>query len=1114
MTAPAEPSAEPSPDAPTDSAEPAHATASNTRRWALAAVFGGIVAVIAAILTPLLPVTEHTARIDWPQATGTAVTASLAAQTPAGLDIAVPCSTLDREVRSGTPGAARVVVLSTVPAGGLRAADKGLFITTDRTGASVTVRGKEVLRIPAAELARCERVRITSTLAGLQARAVGIGTTGSVGPTDLPQVSGVFTDLEPAAVTAAGADGLAVRIDIDNRFDTAPTALKLFVMIVGVLAAILALIAIAVLDVRGGYHRRVGRGDLRRLLWPRPADLAVTAVLVIWHFLGAGSSDDGYILTMGRNSTDDGFLANYYRFHGIPEAPFDWYYTFLAHWSTVSTAGVWMRLPALIAGLVSWFILSRILLPRLGGAVRRSQWAMFTAAAVFVAFWMPLCSGLRSEGIIVAGSLLTWWGVEQAIATRRMLPAAGAALAAGMTLALAPHGIIAVALLIAGSRPMLRIIRRRRTENGLLPLIAPIAAAAAIVVILVFRDQTLATVAEALRVRYTVGPTLAWYQELLRYYFLSLTTQDGSLVRRVPLLLFLTALFVAIAVMLRRKHIRGVDPGPVWRLVGAVLLTVLLLSFTPTKWTVQFGIYAGVAAAMAAVATVAVAESARRSPRNLWMYIAVLMFACAVASAGKNAWGWAYDFGIAWFDKAPSVAGIQLSSVLLVATVAALAVAVWFHLRIDVDAERGVVRSAQAAPSATQIAIASSPMLIIATLLVLVELALFAKAAAVRSDTYTTFSANMRALTGNTCGMADDVLVESDPNVGALQPIGTTDISRALAGDSTGFTPDGVAPDLLPDPESLGAGTINTSGNLARPFVLSGGPPGTTGGVGPVGVNGSRVKLPFGLNPRTTPVLGSFGHDNETAELTSGWYRLPDRNASPLLVITAAGPVFSVDQDGVAAPGRSLKVQFGRAGTTPDAFEPMGPGYVPIDPGPTKPNRPWRNLRIPMEAVPAGATAMRIVALDNNVSPDQWLAFTPPRAPRLRTLQQVVGSDAPVLLDLSVGSQFPCQRPMTTRNGVLEVPQWRIVPDAVTTNSKSKTWQAAVNGGLLTTPEALTSADTVATYLDHDWYRDWGGLQRLSPLVPDATPAHVTTGEKTTWGVSRPGPIRVVPQDD
>ncbi|NED70318.1 hypothetical protein G3I15_56300, partial [Streptomyces sp. SID10244] len=62
--------------------------------------------------------------------------------------------------------------------------------------------------------------------------------------------------------------------------------------------------------------------------------------------------------------------------------------------------------------------------------------------------------------------------------------------------------------------------------------------------------------------------------------------------------------------------------------------------------------------------------------------------------------------------------------------------------------------------------------------------------------------------------------------------------------------------------------------------------------------------------------------------------------------------------------------------------------------------------------------------------------------------------------------------------------------------------------------EALTSATTVATYLENDWYRDWGGLQRLSPLVPDATPARVNTGTTTAWGWTRPGSIRVVPQND
>ena len=1089
------------------------------RSAAIVAAASGVVAILAALLTPFLPVTAHGATISWPQGASSNVTAPLVTQTASSLTVTADCRALagySRQAAATTGGS--LTLLATMPRGASKATESAMFVTATGDGVGVTVRGRQLVRADAAALARCERLVVSSSPTGVTARFVGTDLFGTAEATDVPQIAGLFSGVD------GDVTGITARIVVDNRFDTSPSVLKLLVMIIGVVAALLSLLAVAALDILGGYHRRVGRLDMRRLLMPRFTDCVVTAVLVVWYFLGAGSSDDGYILNMGRVADGAGYLANYYRFHGIPEAPFDWYYSFLAHWSAVSTAGVWMRLPALLAGLASWFILSRVLLPRLGSAVRRSQWAMVTAAAVFVAFWMPFCSGLRSEPIIVLGSLLTWWGVEQAVATRRMLPAAGATLAACMTLATAPHGVIAVALLLSGSRPMLRNLRRRAGElavfrngrripvSGLVPLLAPIGAAAPVAVFVVFRDQTIANVAEAVRIRYSVGPTLAWYQEFLRFYYLTLTTTDGSLVRRVPVLLLFAGLFVTMAVMLRRKHIRGVDPQPVWRLIGAILLTVLLLSFTPTKWTVQFGIYAGVAAAMAAVATVAVAQSALRSRRNLWMYISVLMFACAVAVAGKNAWGWAYDFGIAWFDKAPVIVGVQLSSIFLVLTAVSLAAAMWFHLRIDVDDERGVVRDPDVTPTRRQIAVASSPMAVIAVAVVIIELVLFAKAAAVRGDTYTTFNANMRALGGNPCGMADQVLVESDPNAGALTPIGTEDVSRALAGKSSGFTPDGVAADLLPEPSSLGAGTINTSGDLARPFVVSGGPPGTTGGVGPVGVNGSRVALPFGLDPARTPVLGSYGHDNGTAELTSMPYALPERDSAPLLVISAAGPVRSVDADGVVTPGRNLQVEFGRV--TDGRFEVIGGPHTPIDPGPNLPNRPWRNLRIPMSEVPAGATAVRIVARDDNLAADQWLAFTPPRAPQLKSLSEVVGTDDPVLLDLSVGSQFPCQRPVGIRDGVGEVPQWRIVPDQVTTNSKSKTWQATVNGGILTAVDGLTSSSTMATYLDGDWYRDWGGLQRLTPLVPDAQPAEVTGSESTVWGFTRGAAIRVVPADD
>ncbi|MBE7193351.1 arabinosyltransferase domain-containing protein [Gordonia polyisoprenivorans] len=1085
---------------------------SNPRTWSIVAVVAGLVAVVAAVLTPFLPVTAHTATITWPQPQSLSVTAPLVAQTPSNLDVTVDCRVLAEAVGKTATGS--TVVVSTMPRGAQKATDSGLFITAGSGGVTAAVRNSQLASATPEQLATCQRLHVwvsrTDTGGITHARFVGVpgpAAQGTAEAADQPQVAGLFTDLDSTS-------GMAARIAVDNRFDTTPSAIKLTVMILGVLAALVAAVAVAALDILGGYHRRIGLPDVRRLLMPRAVDLAVTAVLVVWHFLGAGSPDDGYILEMGRNSVDAGYLADYYRFYGIPEAPFDWYYSFLAHWSQISTAGIWMRLPALVAGLLGWFILSRVLLPRLGGAVRRSQWAMFTAAAVFVAFWMPLDSGLRSEPIIVLGSLLTWWGVEQAIATRRMLPALGATLAAGMTLAAAPQGLIAVAILVAGSRPMLRNVRRRAAEHGLLATLAPVAAMAGVVVIIVFRDQTLAAVAEAIRVRYTVGPVLSWYQEFLRYYYLTLSSQDGTLVRRVPVVLLLAAVFVTIAVMLRRKHVRGVDPAPVWRLIGTFGLSMLLLSFTPTKWTMQFGVYAGVAAALAAVAAVAVAESARRSPRNLCVYIAGLLFACAVAAAGQNAWGWAYDFGISWFDKAPVLEGQQLSSLFLVLTVLALAAAVWFHLRIDVDAEHGRMRENSRTPGWVKTAIASSPMAIIATLVVLIELLLFAKAAVARSDSYTTASANLRALTGNPCGMADQVLVEPDPNTGALRPIGTADISRALAGKSEGFDPNGVAGDLTPDSTTVSAGTINTGADPSRPFVVTGAQPGTTGGVGPKGVNGSTAALPFGLDPARTPVMGSYGHDNGTATLTSMPYALPARTASPLIVITAAGPVFSVDQDGVVTPGRSLTVEFGTSSASGD-FRQIGPSVVPLDPGPDRPNRPWRNLRIPMSSVPAGATAMRIVAVDDNLANDQWLAFTPPRAPRLETLQNLVGSTAPVLLDLSVGSQFPCQHPITVTNGISQIPQWRITPDRTTTFSKSKSWQSATSGGgILTTADALTSASTMATYLQGDWYRDWGALQQLTPLVPDARPATVRTGDTTEWGWSRSGAIRVVSEND
>lgn len=1138
------------------------------RTLRIVAVVSGLIGILLCGITPLLPVKEHTASIDWPRTQPlsgptASVTAPLTQQTAQSLTVRIPCATM----ATAQPNA---LLFSTVPTNSYPVMQKGLVIMAgggpatggprDPNGPSVSVtsRGTPLLTATHAELQHCKALLVTADLNGVHAELRGIadGATsvirvGNADPQARPQVDGIFTTLTPGVARAVDNAGLSAHIEIDTRFDSTPSIVKIIAMVLGVLAVLISLVALALLDWQGGYHRRVGRRDWKRLLWPRPADIAVTGVLVVWHFLGAGTPDDGYVLNMGRGSAHAGYLLDYYRFFGVPEAPFDWYYTFLADWSHVSAAGIWMRIPSLVAGLISWFVLSRVILPRIGPAVRggsrtlsqrlpgASVWAVWSAAAVFTAFWMAFASGLRSESMIILGSLLTWWGVEQAIATRRMLPAAMAAFVAALTLALAPHGVIAIAMLVAGSAAMLRVLLRRSNVDSatgggtrlveLGALLIPVIAAVSVVSVIVFRDQTLMTVIEAARVRWKVGTTDHWYQEFVRYYFITVPNSEGALTRRVPVLILLAALLAVAAIMLRRKRIPGIDPGPVWRGVSTVFITMLLLQFTPTKWTIQFGIFAGIAAALAAVAAVAVAEVSRTSVRNLTLFISALLFALAASTAGINAWPWARELGISWYDKAPSLGGTAVSTPLLALAVLVGAFGVWQHLRMDYVKNKGLAHVSPADDCALSKAdrrrlfLAPAPIAIIAGILVVAELLLFVKAAASRNDSYTVLRGNFKALGGDSCAMADRVLVEPDSNAGQLVPVAGISISDALAGKgnpagggtpAVGFTPNGVAGDLSPDLGSAKPGQMNVASSPTAQYSIAGGAAGTLGGNGPAGVNGSTAALPFGLDPARTPVLGSYGFNTGDAHVVTDWYQLPDaaaRKGSPLIAITAAGSIMSTDNEQFTQYGQLLQVEFGRMDG--DRFVPVGSRISPIDPGDsTRPNRPWRNLRVPMNLVPPRATAMRIVADDANLDPGQWLAFTPPRIPHLQTLQQVVGS-APSLIDFTVGDQFPCQQPVTSTHGVDEIPQFRILPDRIRAVSQSKSWMAANGGGPLGTYEALTNADTMSSYLQGDLYADWGELEKLTPVVPDAPSAHIMTGERSVWGWHRAGGIWVVAQN-
>ena len=131
----------------------------------------------------------------------------------------------------------------------------------------------------------------------------------------------------------------------------------------------------------------------------------------------------------------------------------------------------------------------------------------------------------------------------------------------------------------------------------------------------------------------------------------------------------------------------------------------------------------------------------------------------------------------------------------------------------------------------------------------------------------------------------------------------------------------------------------------------------------------------------------------------------------------------------------------------------------------------------------------------------------------LQTLQQLMGSHTPVLMDIATAANFPCQQPFSEHLGVAQLPQYRIMPDHKQTAASSNGWQAGEAGGPFLVTQAMLYTSTIATYLSGDWYRDWGSVEQYHRLVPadQAPDAVVEQGVMTVRGWSRQGPIRALP---
>ncbi|WP_192724661.1 arabinosyltransferase domain-containing protein [Mycobacterium sp. OAS707] len=1060
--------------------------AGNHRIARLIAIVAGLLGAALAIATPLLPVTQTTAQLNWPQnGVLQSVNAPLIGYVATDLDISVPCS-----AAAGLTGPGKTVLLSTVPKQAPKAVDRGLLIERVNNDLLVIVRNTPVVSAPLTQVLSpsCRELTFTAHADKVTGEFVGLVTPhdsdnpgkplrGERSGYDFrPQIVGVFTDLAGPAPP-----GLKFSATIDSRYSSSPTLLKMLAMIVGVAMTVLALGALHVLDAADG--RRVKRFLPQRWWSATPLDGVVTAVLVWWHFVGANTSDDGYILTMARVSEHAGYMANYYRWFGTPEAPFGWYYDLLALWAHVSTNSAWVRLPTLVMALTCWWLISREVIPRLGHAVKTSRAAAWTAAGMFLAFWLPLNNGLRPEPIIALGILLTWCSVERGVATNRMLPVAIAIIIGALTLFSGPTGIAAVGALLVAVGPLKTIVARHTSRFGYLALLAPILAACTVTIILIFRDQTLIGEVQASTFKSAVGPSLSWFDEHIRYERLFTTSPDGSVARRFGVLTLLLALAVSVAMSLRKGRIPGTALGPSRRIVGITIISFLAMMFTPTKWTHHFGVFAGLAGSLGALAAVAITASAMKSRRNRAVFAATVLFVMALSFATVNGWWYVSNFGVPWSNQFPEW-HFGFTTFLLGLSVLALLVAAWFHFS-GRDESPPTQRRWQR--------IVQSPLAIATWVLVIFEVLTLTLGMTQQFPAWSNGRSNLEALTGKTCGLANDVMVEQDPNAGLLPPIGVP-VGEALGHvTAEGFGPNGIPGDVSADPVMESPGTSNFADTETG--TLSANEAGTEGGTtAAAGVNGSKARLPYNLDPTRTPVMGSWRPGTQQpAVLRSAWYRLPPRDqAGPLLVVSAAGRF---------DPGEVV-VQWANDQQAAKGEPAGGVGFADVGSAPA-----WRNLRAPMAAIPRDATQVRLVATDDDLNPMHWIAVTPPRIPHLRTLQDVVGSQDPVLLDWLVGMAFPCQRPFGHQYGVVEVPKWRILPDRFGAEANSPVMDN-LGGGPLGITELLLRPTTVPTYLRDDWFRDWGALQQLTPYYANAQPARLDLGSATRSGLWSPAPLR------
>lgn len=1004
----------------------------------LLSIVVGLLSGVCALALPFAPVLTEQATVSWPKAgeDPKPTTALFVSYAPAEIHVRIPCPV----VRAALAAKRRTVVLTTA---GTSAASPshGLTVATENGRLRVQV-GQEPV---ADEVPGQSDCAVSVDRGGnFAADRTQVKTAVVREVRAAPQVGAFLTDLPPTP-----ARGMTVTARARNPFEATPTATKL--TLIGLQSVLIVVSLMLLVGVRRGRWRwRVRQPVWRGRFRARLVDAGVVGSLGLWAFVGPVTADDGYAMLTLRNAAASGDIGNYYRWFNASEAPFTLWQRIIEVITPVSIAPLWLRLPSIVAGVLTWFVVSRGIVDRLLPRPARTARLRALTGLAFLAAWLPYGMGIRPEPLVTLGISVTFAFLLGGTAPGA--PAGGlahlwaAALSAGLTLGVTPSGIIVFAPVMVMAPRIYRALkadapaRRGPAMLALAGRLALLASPATAGFIAIFATQSWHGTSVSTKVHEEIGPNHGWHEETLRYEYLFSDGPQGTAVKRLFVVVCLALLLVMFALLAGRiRRLPGLHD------VHLITVTLaggfILLPLAPSKWSHHFGAFAGLGAAFLTVAVVSLLTAARhRYEARFLQFVGVVgcvgvSLAVAAAFAGPNVW---YDhsaYGLRGARKAISLAGLPLRDpAVWVLGVIAFTVLFALYRRLSGNGEsgKGTVRS---------VAVAAPAVVAVAALGVSVSVLLvgFSAAPFRAGGTYSLAAENVAHLTGSSCGLADKVEVLADAPRGVRSPI------RERSNSAQGrFVAQGGFPSTQLPMDKPGTGTSrHVWGNYASAEQLKG-----------------KV------------AAGGF---------TTPWFGLPSLRKDQYLGFSVGGRVNS---------SNGVWLEFRREGST--AVTP-----VRDIAGATGEAR-WRTAWVDPAAIPAGVDQVRIAVTDSAPDPVAWTAVTGPRILETTSLTDYLRTlPGPTLPSTRTAFITPCVRDIPrVAHGLAQAPTLLI-------EGKGPLVQGPAfesRSGVFTGVRHLGSAFEIPSRLRGRPGFDWGHLTLIRyPIAVDAYRTSLSTVRLPGW---------------